>query len=431
MMNGGDEVNALVIDLGSSTAKAGYAGDDTPKCYFPSFVGNLPAQAGAGTKGEVKREADANGADHARLLVGNNAVDLARDYMEVQPVVRHGAHEDWGRVEAVLEHIFRDHLNVNPAEHPILMAEPSFATDKARERMVELLFEKHSPPALFLGKNAMLTSFAVGRQTSLVVDAGHEATVVAAVHDGYVLKKSIVQSPLGGQLLTRCMKQAVLRKGVELHPQTSLRRLETVPGKLEVKFLSQPHVTDSFRQYHVEALAADIKETTCRVSDVRFSSEENANIPTVSYELPDGNEIQIGPERFGVPELLFQPSLISTFEGQAFADATKMRSLPEAVLDSINQCDVDVRRDLFSGIVLTGGSSLLVQLRERLERELSDRAPPTAKVKVTAPTNSLERRFSVWIGASILASLGSFQQMWLSKMEYDEHGAAMIHKKSP
>ena len=75
----------------------------------------------------------------------------------------------------------RDRLNVNPAEHPILVAEPSFQPDKTREKMTEILFEKHGPPAVFLGKNAMLSSFAVGRQTSLVVDTGHEATVGEAL----------------------------------------------------------------------------------------------------------------------------------------------------------------------------------------------------------------------------------------------------------
>jgi actin-like protein 6A len=92
---------------------------------------------------------------------------------------------------------------------------------------------------------------------------------------------------------------------------------------------------------------------------------------------------------------------------------------------------VDVRRELYAGVVLTGGTALFSSLRDRLERELADSAPAMAKVKVVSPANAVERRFSSWIGGSILASLGTFQQMWMSKAEYSEHGAGLIHKKAP
>lgn len=179
-MNGGDEVNALVLDIGSYTVKAGYAGDDTPKTFFPSCVGLLSDSITAPHEnGDVKMEdatAPADKSQHKRL-VGNNAVDLARDAMEVLPIMRGGQYDDWDNVDSVFHHIFRDRLNANAAEHPILMAEPSFQPDQSREKLVELLFEQHGPPAVFLGKNAMLSSFAVGRQTSLIVDSGHDATV--------------------------------------------------------------------------------------------------------------------------------------------------------------------------------------------------------------------------------------------------------------
>ena len=70
-------------------------------------------------------------------------------------------------------------------------------------------------------------------------------------------------------------------------------------------------------------------------------------------------------------------------------------------------------------------------LRERLERELLEQAPANAKVKVITSLSSVERRFSTWIGGSILSSLGSFQQMWMSKQEFEEHGAQLIQRKAP
>ncbi|KAK9815679.1 hypothetical protein WJX72_007893 [[Myrmecia] bisecta] len=230
------------------------------------------------------------------------------------------------------------------------------------------------------------------------------------------------------------MLKSVESKGTILRPRHSFRRVERAPGQFEVEDLDVPHTTESFKQFHREQIAADIKEAICRVSDGPFDANENANIPTVNYELPDGNEIQVGPDRFKVPEVLFQPRLMSTFDGLEVVAAYNggdAPSLPGVVLESISKCDVDIRRELFSGIILTGGTSLFSQLRDRLERELTEAAPQTAKVKVTSPANALERRFSVWIGGSILASLGSFQQMWMSKAEYEEHGASLIHRKAP
>ena len=101
------------------------------------------------------------------------------------------------------------------------------------------------------------------------------------------------------------------------------------------------------------------------------------------------------------------------------------------MLDNINRCDVDVRKDLFGGMLLAGGGSLFPQLRERLEAELHDAAPTNVRVKVTASQNAVERKFATWIGGSILASLGSFQQMWVSKQQWSEEGSKIVHTQCP
>ncbi|EIE27441.1 putative Acttin-related protein 4 [Coccomyxa subellipsoidea C-169] len=398
-MYGGDEVNALVIDLGSSTVKAGYAGEDTPKALFPAAVGCIGEHDGS----EVSNGGEKNG---RKLHVGSQAMGFRKDDMEVVQACNNGLYDNWDAIEAIWGHIFNDRLAANPAEHPVMLAEPSFNTKDIREKTVELLFEKFSPPAVFLAKNAVLSSFAMGRQSSLVVDAGHEGIVVSAVHDGYVLQKSIARAPIGGRLLTQCMLQSVESKGITVRPSYSFKRSINASGQYELKNLDFPQTSPSYRQFNMEQIAADVKESIGRVSDGPFDAEQNASIPTVNYELPDGQEIQVGPDRFKVPEVLFNP-------------------------DSINRCDAELRRDLYSGILLAGGTAMFTGLRDRLERELAEAAPHNCKVKVTSPANSLERKFSVWIGGSILASLGSFQQMWVSKKEYEEHGAGIVHRKAP
>ncbi|PSC76501.1 Actin-related 4 isoform B [Micractinium conductrix] len=260
--------------------------------------------------------------------------------------------------------------------------------------------------------------------------------VLAAVHDGFLLQKSVLTSPLAGQLLAQCMAAALEARGNAVRPRYEFTRKEGPGGKLEVVPVDAPS-TASYRRWCVEAIAGDVKDAICRVSDNAFDPEENANIPTVTYELPDGQEIAVGADRFGIPEVLFNPGLLPRYppavEALKARQATPegLQGIPHLTNDCISKCDVDIRKDLYGGIVLTGGTAGFVALRDRLEKEVAELAPQMAKVKVVSPANAVERRYSVWIGGSILASLGTFQQMWMSKAEYREYGAGLIHKKAP
>jgi actin-like protein 6A len=295
---------------------------------------------------------------------------------------------------------------------------------------------------------------------------------VAAVHEGYLLSKTVTRTAVAGAALTRAMLSVLEQKAGgadKVAPSFSFRRTEVSPGEFKVARLSQPRTTSSFREFHRLSLASDAKEALCRAADAAFDVDANASMPTVTYELPDGTELEVGADRFGVPELLFEPvaglkrygveagslassssSRPSTAGGSAAAAAgaaaaaaapaassSPPLSLPNAVRASIAACDTDLKRDFYANVVLSGGTALLPGLRERLERDLAAHAASqvalaaTSKVKVTSPANAVERRFSVWIGGSILASLGSFQQMWMSKAEYEEHGKALIHRRAP
>ena len=90
------------------------------------------------------------------------------------------------------------------------------------------------------------------------------------------------------------------------------------------------------------------------------------------------------------------------------------------------KCDVDIRKDLYANVVLSGGTTMYAGIAERMQKEITALAPPTMKIKVVAPP---DRKYSVWIGGSILASLSTFQQMWISKQEYDESGPSIVHRK--
>ncbi|XP_024441680.1 actin-related protein 4 isoform X2 [Populus trichocarpa] len=409
-MYGGDEVSAIVIDLGSHTCKVGYAGEDAPKAVFPSVVGSTDQMDVDDTTSKCK------------LYVGSQALGFRRDHMEVFSIRCYHLL----RMGSLLTGIWL-------TTYGIMLSEPSSNSQQQRERTAELIFEKYNVPALFLAKNAVLTSFASGRATSLVVDGGGGSTTIAPVHDGYVLQKAVASSPIGGELLTDCLLKSLESKGVMIKPRYSFKRKEIQLGVFQTVDLDFPSTTESYRLYSQRVIASDIKECVCRAPDTPYDESSYSNIPMTPYELPDGQTIEIGADRFKIPDILFNPSLIQTIPGMDnFVEiASSARGLPQMAIESINKCDVDIRRELFSSILLAGGTASMQQLKERLEKDLLEESPPAARVKVLASGNATERRFSVWIGGSILASLGSFQQTWFSKSEYEEHGVSYVQRKCP
>eukprot|EP00775_Hariotina_reticulata_P005728 gene5728-5968_t len=435
---GGDEVNAVVVDLGTWQCKAGYAGDDTPKAVFPSLAGVVASSAeanGMEVDGQQQQQQQGATTSGRKLYIGGQELGYKRPDMEVvSPFTPDGLLADWDITQRLWEYALRERLHIKPEENALLLAEPTHTTREVRERTVEAAFEHLRCPALFLAKDAVLTTFSVAKQTSVVIDSGYHCTTIAGVHDGYVLTKSISRSPVGGRLLNQCLQKSLEKQGTVIRPRQTFTRVEKkgCPGEFDVVPAENTGLTSSFLSHQVELIVGDIKELVSRVSDVHFVPEAHQGIPGISYELPDGTEITVSTERFLVPELLFQPQLVAKFPGMDHYTLPEgVKGLAGLVVDSVNRCDADVRKDLYQHVVLAGGTSLLTQMRERLELDISAAAPGGTKVKVTAPVNPTERRHAVWIGGSILASLGSFQQMWMSKQEYEEHGAGLIHRKAP
>ncbi|KAH3744048.1 Glycoside hydrolase, family 1 [Pelomyxa schiedti] len=417
------DVNAAVIDVGSVSTKGGCAGDDIPKAVFPTSVGLIagppPLSLDSGTSTSTEKQ--------KTWLVGSNALALRRDTMEIVEPLRHGLVHEWEAIEQVWEHVLKDRLMLVPSEHPILLSEPSYTTKLHRERTTQLIFEHFKTPAFFLAKTAVLSSFSAGKPTSLIVDCGGSSTVVTPVYEGYVLNRGVVTSGIGGQWLTNTLTSALQQRGISVTPQFLFTKSEVGPGEFRVSLREVPH-TQSYKNFMIKGIVDDMKESLCQVASSPIK-DLKAVIPVGGtaprYELPDGQCVELPLEQTAIPELLFNPTLF-----KELAPPPNSTPLPEMVKASLTRCDTDARALMQQNVLITGGSSIFPGLVDRLNSEVSSILPASKGNRFIAP-GPLERKFSVFIGGSILASLESFVPMWISSQEYLEKGASVVNSKCP
>lgn len=422
---GGDEVGAIVIDMGSHTTRAGYAGEDMPKVDFPSYAGVIEEfvekteSMDTGANSESIRPALKN----KRVLIDSMSVRAPKPNMEVRPFLKDGLIDDWNLYEDVLNFILGKHLRCDASKHPILVTEPVTNTKHKRERLCEIFFEKFNVPGFYLARNGVLSAFASSRTSGLVLDCGSYHTSAIPIHDGYVLNKAVAQSPIGGDfLISKCRQLLEDKLNIEIVPYYQVKSKETVQSGDPAKFMRREFndLTESYKKFMNKETLQDFVMNVFQVSDTTYNESEISVLPRMTYEFPNGYNTDFGEERFKIPEAIFNTSILKGVQPM------NMLSVLNLITNSINMCDAELRAGFFSNIMVTGGNSLLTGFVERLNSEFNHL---NYKTKITAPATAAERRFSSWIGGSILGSLGTFHQMWISKQEYEENGRYIVDKK--
>jgi actin len=359
-----DDQEAMVIDHGSYLSKVGIAGDEHPRSCFSSVVGR-------------SKYYEAPGLDSCRdTYVGDDA-EIKADILRLKYVIERGRVTNWDDMDKIWEYTFHKALRVDPAEHPVLVTEPSLNPKFDRERTMQLLFETFNVPSYFVASQGVLSMYANNQTTGVVLEIGDGICQVVPMYEG-ALPSGPARLDLAGRDLHSWLRRELAAYAFD----TSAELLSLYDIKQKLAYVAL--------DFEMEKLRDDI---------------------SAKYKMPNGTEIVLGYERFGCGELLFEE-----------------KGVHELLFESIMKCDPDIRKDLYANIVLSGGTTMLTGFAARLEKEIVMRAPRQTNVRIVA---NPDRRYGAWMGGSQLANLAIFPQMVITRDEYNEDGPAIVHRKCP
>ncbi|XP_066983337.1 actin-related protein 2 isoform X7 [Macrobrachium rosenbergii] len=389
----------VVCDNGTGFVKVGYAGCNFPAHIFPSMVGR-PIIRATNKIGDIEVKEWAHFPD---LMVGDEASKL-RSMLEVTYPMENGIVKNWDDMCHVWDYTFGpEKMGIDPRNCKIMLTEPPMNPTKNREKMLEVMFEKYGFAGAFVAIQAVLTLYAQGLQSGVVVDSGDGVTHICPVYEGFTLPQ-IRRLDIAGRDITVYLIKLLLLRGYAFNHSADFETVRMMKEKL------------CYVGYNIEQEQKLATETTVLVEN---------------YQLPDGRIIKVGGERFEAPEALFQPHLINV-EGQGIA---------ELLFDTIQRCDIDIRPELYKHIVLSGGSTMYPGLPSRLERELKQLylervlkgdAERLSKLKIRIE-DPPRRKDMVFIGGAVLADvMKDRDNFWISREEYQEKGVqAALEKLMP
>lgn len=372
------EVATIVVDSGAYSTRAGFGGESEPQCIIPTVVGRQKSVSNDKISSSSSKD----------IFVGSEVLDQSKN-LNLKCPITDRVITNVEEMQALWSQVFTKEMNINTEEHPILITESPQNPKNMREKVTEIFMETFKVPAFYSTFPGILSLYANGNSSGLVIDAGESITQILPVFQCFGLSHITGRLDVGGRSLNNYLKKLLNDHDIFL-PNTNEREI-----------------------------IRDIKEKMCYMA-LDFQGEiHKADIheeEATTFPLPDGSTISIGNQRYFAPELFFRPSSFG-ISGD---------SLTQIIHSVLTKIDEDILPFVTSNVLLSGGSSMFPNFGTRIERELNEMLPSKTKISVVSPPN---RKNSAWIGGSVLVSLATFSQMWITKEEYEEVGPEIIHLK--
>ena len=311
------------------------------------------------------------GENKKEFYVGRE-IEILKSFPKLNYPIEHGYINNFDDMEKIWLSVLNDELKVAPEEFNVFLIEALLNKKENREKMAQIMFETFNVHGLNISYPGVLSLYSEGKYTGISVDLGDGLCQFYPIFKGFAFPQGLICHNLGGRDLTN--KLFKNKKGIDFFD------------------------------------AQNIKEKECYVAlDYK---EEVKSIEPFEYELPDGSHIIIEDERIKCPETLFEEE----------------HNIAKTCYDSIQKCDIDVRKNLYNNIILSGGTSMFKGLPERFKNEIKKLVPKSIKEEVKV-ISSNDRKYSAWIGGAIVSSKETFESIWIDKYDYEESGTDIVYKK--
>ena len=369
----------IIVDIGTSEIKAGFAGQDGPKIRSPNYIGELNS----------KKKYEQNQKKH---YVSDECNKFIRN-LGLRFPIEHGSFTNQEDISLVFNYIYSK-LEINEEQiknHPLLISEPLHNKEENREKISEILFEKIGVPSLIFGSQPLLSLYSTSYTTGVILESGDAITQSCVSYEGYLIPSSCFRSDYGGRDVTNVLKILINNNN---------------------HILNNNYFSDM-------NICKNIKEKQCYLI---FNKEKNGegdmdcNYISSDYILPDGNKIELGEEKILAPEILFNNKL----------NFSEYQTFDEMVFNSISKADINIKNKLYNTVILTGGNVLFRGMEEKMKGNLEKRAPKHMEIKIRINNNP---QISCWNGGNIISSLSSFRKMWVTKNDWTEKGKKIVQDK--
>lgn len=392
--DGEPESDIVVSDNGTGFVKCGYALENFPRHTFPSLVGRPMLRAEESEIGDTLLKA---------VMVGDEA-SRVRKYLDVHYPIENGIVQNWTDMEHLWDHTFKDKLGFQDGkcgDHRILLTEAPLNPEANKKKFMEYMFEKYEFDSMQVQTQAMLTLYAQGLMTGVVLDSGDGVTHVVCVYEGFVPAHLTQRLNLAGRHVTRYLIRLLQLRGYSFNSTSDFETVRTIKEELCYTALD----------YKAESKLAE--DTTALVK---------------KFTLPDGKIIKIGRERFQASEAMFNPNMADV-HGDGVSNM---------IYNAIMKAEYDLRLSFFKHVVLSGGSTMYPGLPTRIDKDIKERYLKEVlkgdkkrlhkfRLNVEDPPR---RKNMVFLGASVLGGImKDSPEFWLDKEEYQELGADAAIKR--